>query len=63
VIRLEDGILTSTDALEAAGQADVTVIVTDHAGIDYKLIAGRTPLILDTRNALRGVVAANIIRL
>jgi UDP-N-acetyl-D-glucosamine dehydrogenase len=62
-IRLEDGILTETDALEAAAQADATVIVTDHANLDYKLVASRSALIVDTRNALRGVAADNIIRL
>src|SRR4051794_21034735 len=62
-IRLEDSILTETDALEASAQADATVIVTDHANLDYKLIASQSALIVDTRNALRGVVAANIIRL
>jgi UDP-N-acetyl-D-glucosamine dehydrogenase len=63
LIRTEDGNLTATDALESAGQADATVIVTDHAQVDYQRIAAHTALIVDTRNALRGVVAANIIRL
>jgi UDP-N-acetyl-D-glucosamine dehydrogenase len=62
-IRLEDGILTATDELEAVSKADATVIVTDHATVDYKLIVERAALVIDTRNALRGVVAANIIRL
>ena len=44
-------------------QADATVIVTDHASVDYKLIVERAALIVDTRNALRGFVAANVIRL
>jgi UDP-N-acetyl-D-glucosamine dehydrogenase len=44
-------------------QADATVIVTDHANIDYRLMVDRAALIIDTRNALRGVVAPNIIRL
>jgi UDP-N-acetyl-D-glucosamine dehydrogenase len=62
-IRLEDGILTATDELGAVAQADATVIVTDHAKVDYRLIVERAALVIDTRNALRGVVAANIIRL
>ena len=62
-IRLEDGILTTTDALEAAAAADATVIVTDHAQVDYASIISRAALIVDTRNALRGFNAANIIRL
>jgi UDP-N-acetyl-D-glucosamine dehydrogenase len=62
-IRIEDGILTSTDAMEAIAQADATVIVTDHAQVDYKPIVERAALIVDTRNALRGYSAANVIRL
>jgi UDP-N-acetyl-D-mannosaminuronate dehydrogenase len=62
-IRLEDGILTATDELEAVSQADATVIITDHVAVDYRLIVERAALVVDTRNALRGVVAANIIRL
>jgi UDP-N-acetyl-D-glucosamine dehydrogenase len=62
-IRMEDGILTATDELEGVTQADATVIVTDHAKVDYKLIVKRARLVVDTRNALRGMVAPNIIRL
>jgi UDP-N-acetyl-D-glucosamine dehydrogenase len=62
-IHMQQEILTSTDALEAVEQADATVIVTDHAKMDYKLIVERSLLIVDTRNALRGMVAPNIIRL
>jgi UDP-N-acetyl-D-glucosamine dehydrogenase len=36
-----------------AGQ-DCVVIVTDHAGVDYRRVAEAAPLIVDTRNALKG---------
>ena len=62
-IRMEEGILSSIDALEAVSQADATVIVTDHVRVDYKPIVERAALIIDTRNALRGFGAANVIRL
>jgi len=62
-IRIEEGTLTSTDALEAAGEADAIVIVTDHGQVDYAPIVERAALIVDTRNALRGFKAANVIRL
>ena len=62
-IRIEDGVLTSTEALEAVAQADATVIVTDHAQVDYRPIVERAALIVDTRNALRGYSSANVIRL
>jgi len=62
-IRIEDGVLTATDAMEEIAQADATVIVTDHAQVDYQPIVERAALIVDTRNALRGYNAANVIRL
>ncbi len=34
---------------------DCVVIITNHAGLDYRLIAASAPLILDTRNALKGI--------
>jgi UDP-N-acetyl-D-glucosamine dehydrogenase len=62
-IRMEDGILTSTDAVEAITKADAAVIVTDHSQIDYAPIVERAALIIDTRNALRTFNAPNVIRL
>jgi UDP-N-acetyl-D-glucosamine dehydrogenase len=62
-VRMEQEILTSIDALEAVEKADATVIVTDHAKTDYQQIVERAALIVDTRNALRGVTSPNIIRL
>lgn len=34
---------------------DAVVIVTNHDGIDYPAIAAHAPLVIDTRNALRGL--------
>ena len=42
---------------------DCAVITTDHDGVDYRTIARRAPLVVDTRNALAGVQAAHIFRL
>lgn len=42
---------------------DCMVITTDHLGVDYRAIAGRAPLVVDTRNALAGMDAAHIFRL
>lgn len=42
---------------------DCAVITTDHGGIDYRAVAQRAPLVVDTRNALAGVAAAHIFRL
>jgi UDP-N-acetyl-D-mannosaminuronate dehydrogenase len=39
------------------------VVITDHRAFDYALIVERAQLLVDTRNALRGMTSANIIRL
>ena len=49
----------SIDEALAAG-ADCAVIVTDHAAFDYPAIAARFPLVVDTRNALKGLRSPNV---
>jgi UDP-N-acetyl-D-glucosamine dehydrogenase len=39
------------------------VIVTDHSSFDYKALVERSRLIVDTRNALKGIVSPKIVRL
>ena len=39
------------------GKADCIVIVTDHSGFDYRALVEKAPLIVDTRNALKGMVS------
>jgi UDP-N-acetyl-D-glucosamine dehydrogenase len=39
---------------QALGSADLVVIVTDHAGIDYARVLKTAPLVLDSRGVLRG---------
>jgi len=49
---------------EKAGQdVDCGVICTNHKVFDYKAMVKRYPLIVDTRNALKGIDAPNIFRL
>lgn len=40
---------------ETLGEADCAVIVADHTSYDYEFLAKHTPLLLDTRNATKGV--------
>jgi UDP-N-acetyl-D-glucosamine dehydrogenase len=47
----------------AAADADCVVIVTDHAAFDYRGLVERSRLIVDTRNALKGVNSTKIVRL
>jgi UDP-N-acetyl-D-glucosamine dehydrogenase len=46
-----------------AARPDCAVIVTDHAAFDYDRIIEAFPLIVDTRNALKGVHREHIFRL
>jgi len=48
---------------DAHADADCTVIVTDHSSFDYPNIVEHAQLIVDTRNALKGVISDRIVRL
>jgi len=50
-------------SLDAAASSDCTVIITDHRSIDYDALVRSAPLILDTRNALKGRTEPHILRL
>ncbi len=41
---------------------DATVIVTDHSSYDYRAIVEKSKLVVDTRNATKGIESANIVR-
>jgi len=58
-----DGLRLEASPLESAGEADCAVIVTDHRAFDYQLLLEKAPLIVDSRNALKGVVSKKIVRL
>ncbi len=53
---------TPLDAALASG-IDCAVIVTDHRAFDYAALVERAPLIVDTRNALKGLAGSHIFRL
>ncbi|HXG87710.1 MAG TPA: nucleotide sugar dehydrogenase [Vicinamibacterales bacterium] len=55
--------LTSVAEDRAASNSDCALIVTDHKVFDYHRIVEAFPLIVDTRNALKGVASAKIFRL
>ncbi len=61
-LHLEDELMFSTGP-EAALDADCVVIVTDHSAFDYKVLVEDAALIMDTRNALKGLVSPKIFRL
>lgn len=45
------------------GRYDLAVLLTDHSKFDYHGILKKIPLILDTRNAFRGIRSAKIVRI
>ena len=51
-------------SVEDTGQdIDCAVICTNHRVFDYRAIVDRYPLVVDTRNALKGIAAAHVFRL
>jgi UDP-N-acetyl-D-glucosamine dehydrogenase len=45
------------------GDIDCVVVLTDHREFDYRWVARTAPLVVDTRNALRGIEGDHIMRL
>jgi UDP-N-acetyl-D-glucosamine dehydrogenase len=48
--------------LDNLSQYDCTLIVTDHSDYDYRYIVRESRLVVDTRNATRGIEDAKIVR-
>jgi UDP-N-acetyl-D-glucosamine dehydrogenase len=44
------------------GQYDCVLIMTDHSDYDYKTIVSQSQLVVDSRNATKGIQAKNIVR-
>jgi UDP-N-acetyl-D-glucosamine dehydrogenase len=59
-----DGVqLAAIDLEQGLAECQCAVIVTDHTCVDYAAVVEKAPLIVDTRNALRGIVSDKIVRL
>src|SRR5690349_891263 len=59
-----DGIqMKAVDPEAAVKEADCVVVVTDHAKFDYPGLVKSARLIVDTRNALKGIQSDKIVRL
>jgi UDP-N-acetyl-D-glucosamine dehydrogenase len=48
--------------LDDLGQYDCVLIVTDHSDYDYARIVREAKLVVDTRNATKGISSAKIVR-
>jgi len=62
-IRIEDEILFASDMADTLPAVDCAVIITDHSDFDYEAIVRNAPMVVDTRNSLRGINSEKIIRL
>jgi UDP-N-acetyl-D-glucosamine dehydrogenase len=49
-------------ALEDLGQYDCVLIMTDHSDYDYEEIVNESQLIVDSRNATKGIESSKIVR-
>ena len=61
----EEGITLDAQPLKngTLSGIDCVVVLTDHRDIDYPTVAKSVPLLVDTRNVLKGYVGDNVIRL
>jgi UDP-N-acetyl-D-glucosamine dehydrogenase len=60
-LKLAEMTLESTDP--GKGSVDCAVICTNHSSFDYEALLKKYPLIVDTRNALRGMKGPGVFRL
>jgi UDP-N-acetyl-D-glucosamine dehydrogenase len=62
-LKLDGHELQSIDLQTAAAAADCVVIITDHTGFDYAALLDASKLVVDTRNAMKGLKSEKIVRL
>ena len=62
-VKVDGRTLSSQDLDGALTSCDCAVIITDHGSVDYPLVVEKAPLVVDTRNALKGFSSEKIVRL
>jgi UDP-N-acetyl-D-glucosamine dehydrogenase len=62
-LRIDGLQLCSQNLNKNVAEADCVVVVTDHKAFSYPGIVKKAKLIVDTRNALKGIVSPKIVRL
>ena len=55
--------LRSVELIPALREADIVLIVTDHSSYSYPDIVERARLVVDTRNATRGIVSEKVLKI
>ena len=63
VFHVDGARLEAQDVWQSVQEADCVAIITDHSAFDYPRILEHSRLIVDTRNALRGLNSPKIVRL
>ncbi len=63
VLKLDSETLLSQDLKTTAADADCVVIVTDHKSFDYPALLDASKLVVDTRNAMKGLNSPKLVRL
>jgi hypothetical protein len=56
------GLNMTNTTLDNLGQYDAVLIVTDHTSYDFSAIVEQAQLVIDTRNATKGINSPNIVR-
>ena len=62
-LHLDHTVMRSQDLLPSVRTADVVVIVTDHSSYPYREIVEAAAVIVDTRNATKGIVSPKIVKI
>jgi len=62
-LRLDSTTLISINLDQGLHDADCAVIVTNHSSLDYQKVVDASKVVLDTRNATKGIKSPKIIRL
>jgi UDP-N-acetyl-D-glucosamine dehydrogenase len=60
---MEERSLRSQDLMPAVKDADLVLIVTDHSAFQYPQIVEAARVVLDTRNATRGLDSEKILKI
>jgi UDP-N-acetyl-D-glucosamine dehydrogenase len=62
-LALNGATLRSVELLPAVRASDVVVIVTDHSSFPYRDLVGAAKVVVDTRNATRGIESPKLVKL
>jgi UDP-N-acetyl-D-glucosamine dehydrogenase len=62
-LALDGATLRSVELIAAARFSDVVVIVTDHSSFPYRELVEAARVVVDTRNATRGIESAKLVKL